>query len=487
MRGLREKTTAPLVVTEQFKTEHPFDANDFWVKLDRLTDISDLINSASAPTMSLGVESRREILPDVKDALSLLLLGDSPEHPELRRAIDSGYMYGSILVGNPELSGQRADSAREFFHKKITPLFADAIVESAQRTIAETQTNLLFMLLRNAEVAMTGSDILAYSLASAQDHISNLYYKDLSADSKATSEYLLRAQTLFYAGMLTGSILAADRERLAVQKQKMVPVLRSPLTAVERVSMVAEADAGDDLSQRLSYDFSHAGMISVGAMKKGRKTENVFGVMARPLQFGPNKISYALSISGVSEPDAIFPASCIDYVITHEEVDSNEHHLTFGRPDAALQTLDRDNRSKIIAIGAEDRIISSYHPQHAIFHQMRNLIQSQTGIGELVFSEHTDFTETIQERNDRSIKRALTYAAIGGMILAWNPEIERFILNGSVEVGWYNASQALAADAVVALAMRSLWKGYKRVRSGGDMARTQIHIGKQETVAYLAD
>ena len=209
----------------------------FWLDPKVIEDAGSLINSTHLATMALGAESRSMENPVMRSSIhDMFVPEDDPLHDELIRAIDIGFMYGSLIATKSHSNQQdQTNDVRFDAHEKI-PMTLLAEMEKAKHDLdlySSRDNYELFMRLRNLEVRRAHSDILAYSLASTQDHVGNEFERNRLSDEMYDTDTLRRFQTLFYAGALAGGLLHSSPEDL---RRPRVEIIRSMIGYVEPIS-----------------------------------------------------------------------------------------------------------------------------------------------------------------------------------------------------------------------------------------------------------
>ncbi len=285
----------------------------FWIEPARLGTVRDMINSAHLSTMTLGVETRRQEALPIDEVVKPLLLDEhDPLFDEQSRALEVGYMYGSLLTSphKTDIATGEKDAALP-----IPVDFVASVVHAKTGLDLGTENDNynFFMSLREAEVEFTGSDILAYCLAAAQDHMSNLFYDYHKGDAPLAKAQLLHLQSLFYAGALVGAFAYSTGK----MPKTPIELARGRRNPVELVSARLEFDHDDNLENAVDYalrsKYHFAPVIA--------HRQKCLAIMPNGLQFAPNELSMPIFIPGVTDDtvSCLVPIKSVDGLLIEDE------------------------------------------------------------------------------------------------------------------------------------------------------------------------
>lgn len=386
----------------------------FWLEPSVLQEVDHLINATHLSTMSLGVETRSSELPTARAELLSILVGqDEPLKDELKRAVDVGFMYGSLIAktshDNPNSSPD--DQALP------APLGADLRAAFSGLDLDDSHDNsLFFMRLRGIEVKHAHSDILAFSLAATQDHMGREFGTNHKSGGDMTRQQMQRMQSTFYAGALAGALLTGGLD----PDKPTVEIMRSLQGGEEAVSIRLEFEPGDSLDEALDLALSSKLHFRMANRAHG---EPYIAVLPNGLQFGPNALSLPLFIEGMEEPDLIVkvPLGEVEALVVAKTDPESQTLSTLRLISDPVEYLEQPEPSdKIVGLVLENICVSSYDARHPNARTIREMAAKLRGVP----YEELSYSSGIEKAYGPPRRRlgAMTLSGLAGTGGIWLPD-----------------------------------------------------------------
>jgi hypothetical protein len=392
----------------------------FWLEPKAIEDAGSLINSTHLATMALGAETHAMESPATRAIIhDMLIPEDDPLREEFVRAIDIGFMYGS-LIANKSHSNQQdpANESEPDNHEKI-PMTLLAEIDKARHGLDPHSAHdnyVLFMRLRNVEVQRAHSDVLAFSLASTQDHMGGEFERNRHSDEMFDGDTLRRFQTMFYAGALTGGLLNSSPDDLS---RPRVEIIRSIIGYVEpisrRVEMQFEASDVENLEQIIGGALSSKLSFSV---QRPQNVAPFVAVYPSSLQYGPNVLSLPIYFPDAEEPMAMkkIPIDELDAVIIEKHDRENEtvtDIVLVDDPEAYFEEPDAD--SEIVGLVQGKLCVTKYDSVHPNALNLRHLVEAFKGKK----AKDIKYVNGIEAREPFTIKHRYAWLAGLGIAAIW--------------------------------------------------------------------
>lgn len=447
----------------------------FWIEPSSLGSVNDMINSAHLSTMALGVESRREELAGIRTKVMTALL--DPEDPlfkEQERAIDVGVMYGALLT--KPASDQAPVALQVDMSDELPSGFLEKVVQAKAGLDPTTNNGAhnLFMRLRDLEVEFAGSDVLAFCLASTQDHMGGQFMANHKGQETLASHEMTQLKTLFYAGTLAGALAATDQDL----PREEVQIMRGWRNDLEPVGIRLEFEPGENLEDAVSYQMSSKYIFTPTMDDDGKK---LVAVMPGGLQFGPNAISVPIFVPGLSEPPAtsFVDVDRIDAFVVRDRVDeqTNTRRISLikdvdgflGQDDTA------EDRPDIIGLVVNNNLISAYNSKHPSAVDIDELVGQEMQIksGELT---HADIVASGQLPEPGRLVRIFKKWSVPIIALSpWATDALIKTINSHHEIE-YGPNAIVSAGVLV---VGGLAKAAHLIRKRGDKAVHEFDLALQ--------
>ncbi|MFI5270890.1 MAG: hypothetical protein ACHQT9_02495 [Candidatus Saccharimonadales bacterium] len=410
------KTTEHLTVPAQ-----TFESGGiFWLDPKVIEDAGSLINSTHLTTMALGAETHSMESPVTRSIIHHMFISeDDPLREELVRAIDIGFMYGGLIAARSHSNRQDpADGPESDTYEKL-PMTLLGEMEDANRGLDShsAQDNYtLFMRLRNLEVQRAHSDVLAFSLASTQDHMGSEFERNRHSDEMYDSDTLRRFQTMFYAGALAGGLLKSSSEDL---DRPTVEIIRSMIGYVEpishRIEMQFESGDAENLEEIIDGALRAKLVFSV---QRPKNDAPFVAVYPSSLQYGPNVLSFPIYFPGIEEPMALkkVPLDELDAVVI-EKHDPENGAVTdislIDDPEAYLE--DPDENSEIVGLVQGKLCITKYDSVHPNAQGLKHLVEAFKGKK----AKNIKYVNGLEAREPFTIKHGYAWLAGLGISAIW--------------------------------------------------------------------
>lgn len=344
----------------------------FWLNPAAIEDVDGLVNETHLSTMTLGVGTLSDAMPQARDELSHILIeSDDPRQGALQRALDVGYMYGSLIA---KKTAELSDSGLpHMLSATISRELGDGLAHAvAGLDLHDTKDSFeFFRRLRNLEVELCKSDVLAVGLSMTEDHM----YQEFEAaahtvdDVEPTREMVRRKQSLYYAGALVGALLNSDQERLDKPKIEIMP---APDLRESSIAMHLQFESSDnfldtiDVALRSKLAFTYV------------DDEDQPYVAAYPniTQHGPNSLSLPVYMAGIEQPKILteIPVENMDGLLVQN---ADRDTVTFVDDPDQYRDVSRD--AQIVGVVASEGCIASYDIAHPSTDSLRAFIAEQTG------------------------------------------------------------------------------------------------------------
>jgi len=446
-------------------TPLPFEpAGVFWLDPHAIQEVDSLINETQLPTMSLGAETHADEMPTAKRELAdILIPDDDPLTAELERALDIGFMYGGLLADKtlatyPASDDMPENSAPDTPAGKPLPEILRESLRAAAEGLDPNEDNdshLLFMRLRNAEVQYAHSDILAFSLASTQDHMRQQFIAYHKSEKTLTAAETRRLQTMYYAGALTGALMSSDARNLG---KPPVEIMRQMQGRAESIALRLEFEPDDDpmdvLDNALSSKLAFSYLSPVDE-------EPYIAVIANGFQFGPNTISQPLFIPGVEEPALMkkIPLAEVEALIV-SDIDpktAERNGFRLLKDPGQYEPLGIGTQITGVLLDGGNTLVAAYDPAHPNALVIKGLVSKAYG-ADRRSPAYSSGIEVAGSEEAPLISRGLGRAAIGaGLVMPWALDA----LTELTEAGRARWDQDLIADGVI-LAGYALYKGARQ-------------------------
>ncbi len=356
----------------------------FWLEPAVVQDVDYLINDTRLPTMSLGVGTRSADMAVAREELAdILVPSDDPLRGELGRALDIGFMYGSLIArGSLESQGGAERPADHDAPNDDRPLpktlsrSVSAAVEGIDPD-GPNGSHLLFMRLRDVEVAYAHSDLLAFSLAATQDHMRGEFAEYHKPERDLTPGETRRLQSLYYAGALVGALMHSDERNLGKPHVEIVRAMQAPS---ESVALRMEFESDDDVVQAI--DDALSSKLSLSYIE-GSEEPPYIAVVANGFQYGPNTMSLPLFIPGMEEPRLMtkVPLSDVEALIAREIDPETGEYGSFGLIADPSLFATMPQEARIVGLALKDgRCVAAYDPAHPNAGVVRSLAAKASGL-----------------------------------------------------------------------------------------------------------
>lgn len=450
------------------------DTSVFWLDPEKIGTVTALVNSAREATMILGVVSRQDDeFSDTRVKLKSALIDSShPIADTLGRAFDVGFMYGS-LIEKEETTGDVGVSWGMEEEGSLAERFTTA--HEGLDLSQENDAFQWFMRLREAEVDLYGSDILAYALSRTQDHVRQIFDRP----QELSVRQLVALQTSYYAGALAG----AGCTRQPVQFTKPVEITRGMRSGGESVSARLEFDAHDPIIDSITYNVRHRlGFYpSFHPWDVHRKQQApCIAVVPGGLQYGPNVASIPLFIPGVMEDAAELRAdiTSIDALLVQiptEDPQGVTERIAVMDPLEYARSAD-NNTIRGIVVG--NTCLGAIDEAHPDAQKISQFVQDTLGIKEKTFLYTTDCEEFVaahREETSRKIrKKAATLGVVAALGSTWIPDIIGAITVEDYDVQW-GMSAGINAGILTLVGLKTLSRRLSH-KHKQEMARIDRHL-----------
>ncbi len=341
--------------------------------------------------------------------------------------------------------------------------------------------NVAFMQIRQLEVELFGSDILASTFGVVQDHMANQAFRNTqSAEPHIRANIASDAQLLFYVGALCGAIKKYLDEGSLPKPPTTIELHRGINDAETVYSAVVEYEASDNISDIVRYDLEHKYAFSTAQNVVGgggRKAQRAILVYPNGLQMGPNK--FQIPGLGLQMPWQSLSYKDVDHCV-FQQVDPETKEQRFKVLPANKKTWDeyltptdlykqQSEWRLCTVISDKDLAISRIDIAHPNAVALDTFICEQIGKkpGSLRYANELQFYEIMGvPRAARKLSRFATVAAVGFPI--FNEAIDRLEGRGN-----------LPATAAAMLIGGILTTGLRRFSRG-----TQPNY---DTITYVAD
>jgi hypothetical protein len=399
--------------------------------------------------MSLGAETHAREMPAARDGLAAILIPrDDPLVPELRRALDIGFMYGGLIADKTHAAHGHEVLADPAARNDDAPL-PETLRLSLEGAIEGldpgdgNDSHLLFMRIRDIETAYAGSDILAFSLAATQDHMHRQFAEYHRPEKELSRGDTRRLQSLYYAGALVGALLHSDATNLG---KAPVEILRAMQGPAESVALRMEFEPDDDLvdamggalSSRLAFSYvdSEGGVPYVAAVMNG-------------FQFGPNTVSMPFFIPGMEEPVLMekIPLADTEALIVRHDVADGAGPGEFGVMTDPERYPEVRSGARIVGLVLKggEVCVAAYHRAHPDAAVVHGLAAKAAGVNpqDLPYSSGIELAAP----SGSAVSRKAGYIALGaGMAMPWALDAVAE-LTGAGQARW---EQDALADLMIA-------------------------------------
>ena len=302
--------------------------NIFWAEPEVLAEWLNRINEVTLSTMSMGALTHEaQNQPLLECVVDIFGLEDKPIRTDVMNA---GIMYGAIvaresarlqgrdrITEDDPLTPEQAARAVSIvlIESDILPSWMDRervnhVVDLQKGALVTGQVNATFMKLREMEVKLLGSDVLATTLAVAQDHILNQVYQNLDIEDDQTRSAVSKdAQVLFYAGALAGALRHYAMDGDFPTHLPTIQLHRGIQDNDVLFASIVEFESGDDVREIIQYALENkytfkGGRLKLSERSRGRK---IVGVFPSGVQTDPNGIT--LPLPGITD----FPWQTVEY------------------------------------------------------------------------------------------------------------------------------------------------------------------------------
>lgn len=356
----------------------------FWLEPAAIRDVDHLINATHLPTMSLGAETRAGEMADARKELAdILIPSGDPLRGELGRALDIGFMYGSLIAHRS--LGRGADAEPQ----AGLPASSDdrPMPETLRRSIGAAARGIdtdgfegshqLFMRLRDVEVAYAHSDLLAFSLAVTQDHMRAEFAEYHKPERHLNPTEARRLQTLYYAGALTGALMYSDERNLGKPRVEIVRAMQGPS---ESVALRMEFEPDDDIVDTI--DSALGSKLSFSYVNSIEEEQPYVAVVASGFQYGPNTMSVPFFIPGMEEPRLMkkIPLSDVDSLVVSQTDPETGEHGSFGLMTDPRLFEAAPEGARIAGLTLNDgSCVAAYDPAHPNAEVIRGLAAKNLG------------------------------------------------------------------------------------------------------------
>lgn len=458
--------------------------NAFWLDPASIQSTVELINETSVSTMAFAAATH----PQLERVKSILYPSYAPNHHPLSddfsSAIDFGYAYGNMAAKEtrskrtmPKLNEYVVEPNEEFWRSLIS------ITERIDFG-SKVDANRLFIFLREFEVQECRSDILAFCLAGAQDHILSEFYKyrksqNYSQNRHSSSEIDdrrpynpdalddVRLQTLFYLGALVGAYCNSDN---IFDQKNEIEVLRPINKGKESVSIRIEFDANEATPQTVEQLLKTKLIIKPAFQCDSDDSEKLFkGVYVEhnAFQFGPNMISQPIGADR-GEIKLGIDAKDISAVVVEEPCFSAQSgsQLSLYGPNF-FNYLQRDNqviRSVLLKTGV---CVSGIDRSHPASDQIIELLQDHF-VGKDAIQYVSTFRTPSVEDHINKIAPKLPVSARLGLIVAlgmeWSNETIAYTIGDPENAHPVNA----LVTNVITLALYGAYLKARKILASGE-------------------
>ncbi len=390
----------------------------FWLEPSVIQEVDMLINATQLPTMALGAETHAGEMAEARQRLEAILCPvDDPLIDELKRAVDIGFMYGGLIAKRSRQDASETAESEQGEGIELLTEYLEKGMGLAVDGLDPDNTNdsyLFFMRLRSMELRLGHSDILAFSLATTQDHMGREFSDHHGPEKTLNGQQKRRLQSVYYAGALAGAVLNSGPANLT---KPAVEIMRSMAGPSEPVSIRMEFEPGDNLEDALS--FSLGSKLSF-AYIKAENGGPYFAVVPNGLQYGPNALSLPIFVPGMEEPDLIKKVPLAEV----EALVATESDETTGRVESLRlmnpATYEETEFVKIAGLVLPEVCVGAFDQAHPSSKVIRELVRLWRG--PLAKSLPYSFGLEAREEPTISNKRKIGAVALAGMLSTWIPD-----------------------------------------------------------------
>lgn len=444
-------------VSIELDSSERLDTSIFWLDPEKIGDVTALVHSAREATMVLGVLSRQDDeFADTRIKLKDELINQSnPIAEKLGRAFDIGFMYGTLIERDGAANTSESDvSWRKDKEDSLGEQFSAAGegLDLAQ----ENDVFRWFMRLRETEVDLYGSDVLAYALSRTQDHIRHIF----EGSNELSARQLVALQTSYYAGALAGAGCTAEPHHFT----ESFEITRRMRSGGESISARLEFDAHDPIIDGITYNARHRlsfyPSLHPWDVDRKKKTPCI-AVVPNGLQYGPNIASVPFFIPGVMEDAAELRAdvTSIDALLVQippEDSDDTTERITLMSP---LEYARNGSNSSIRGIVVGNTCLSAIDEVHPDAQKISQFVKETLKIKDDDFRYTTDCTEIVvahREKESQKINRKIaTLGTAAALVSTWIPDIVGAATIDDYEVQW-GMSLSINAGILALMGLRTL-------------------------------
>lgn len=427
------------VIAETTLTGTPSLEGLFWIAPEKMGSINDVINSAAEATVWLGAQTRSQLFVAERNAVKAAVSTNGTLSEPEAYALDVGYMYGTILAGGDQPIVDLANQAR------LPQSFVDNLGNTSQLVPDGPYADYdFFQAVRKLELEQTGSDVIAFGLAAAQDHLGHVLAK--RAGESPDPEKRTRLQNLAYVGVLSGA-LAVTSDEVPFPRTE---IMRSARPNGEVVAIRAEFEPSDVIARSVHYEMTNErSFMPVGI---GRK--KYYAAVEGNYQFGPNTISvplftpdyYQLNYEDVIPEKRVAGVVAKSLLYTEDQEGTTRFQLIEGA--GTLDDIERAGIDSITAVVLPEGYVSGIDANHPWTAEIEDMItRAMPGLSKdfcrLDMNDVADSTKEVIKRRQRLLLPALLLPSVFLKDLVGYTVIDDYSIN------WLEAAGATAAVGTV--------------------------------------